>query len=140
MGIAVDCSQRVCGAGRSWNVLPDSATTVPDSECHGRGICNRNTGVCSCRAGFVGASCEHTACPNDCSGHGVCLSMTTIAGREDAPPLSNASVASYGFDEVGLTTALLIFCNVTCATACAISLGTPLPEADTPLYVQTGLT
>eukprot|EP00750_Incisomonas_marina_P032291 INCI9106.1.p1 GENE.INCI9106.1~~INCI9106.1.p1 ORF type:complete len:276 (+),score=24.42 INCI9106.1:154-981(+) len=89
LGVAVDCSQRVCGAGRSWNVLPADSATVPESECHGRGICNRLTGVCQCRPGFVGASCEHTSCPDDCSGHGVCISMSVAATKDAMLPLSS---------------------------------------------------
>jgi hypothetical protein len=101
LGIAADCSQRVCGTGRSWNSLPTSVASVPEAECFGRGVCNRASGVCTCRAGFGGASCEFSSCQDDCSGHGVCLPMSMLAKRADTLPLSVlADTVAYGFSEV----------------------------------------
>jgi len=42
------------------------------SECSGKGTCNRDTGECECFDGYSGSGCAQLACPNDCSGHGVC--------------------------------------------------------------------
>jgi hypothetical protein len=41
-------------------------------ECSNKGTCNRSSGLCECYAGFEGEGCTRMACPNDCSGHGVC--------------------------------------------------------------------
>jgi len=41
-------------------------------ECSNKGLCNRGSGTCECHPGYVGEGCTRTACPNDCSGHGVC--------------------------------------------------------------------
>jgi len=55
----------------------------PDSlnNCSGRGECgpsdwenDNSPWVCSCEAGFCGASCDEVCsrCPQNCSGHGIC--------------------------------------------------------------------
>lgn len=42
------------------------------AECSGKGTCNRDTGECECFDGYSGSGCAQLACPNACSGHGVC--------------------------------------------------------------------
>ena len=57
--------------GRPYQVgFADSAHQ--EVECSGRGMCDRSTGRCACFNGFTGEACQRTACPADCSGHGVC--------------------------------------------------------------------
>lgn len=86
---APDCSARSCPAGRAWADLPSAANTAHAlAECSNRGVCNHATGECDCWPGFTGSNCARTRCPNDCSGHGVCLNMKQLARRSDALPLN----------------------------------------------------
>lgn len=95
-----DCSQRVCPSGKAWGDIPQSATKAHHlMECSNKGICNRDTGVCSCLPGYGGPACNRNLCPNDCSGHGMCISMKDMAKLSRALPLSPNSV--YGYDKVG---------------------------------------
>ncbi len=85
---APDCSQRVCPAGKAWADIPTSATTAHSyMECSNRGVCDRTSGLCKCFAGFTGAACDRTECPNDCSGHGSCYSIKQMARLSNALPL-----------------------------------------------------
>jgi len=55
--------------------LKDNAdSSHQETECSGKGLCDRNSGRCQCFAGYEGEACQRTSCPNDCSGHGVCQS------------------------------------------------------------------
>ena len=60
-------------------------------ECSNQGICDHASGTCNCASGYTGAACDKRLCPNDCSGHGRCLSMRVLAAHTDAWPLSPAS-------------------------------------------------
>lgn len=89
---APDCSVRSCPAGISWGDVPSATDTAhKNAECSGRGKCV--SGICDCAAGYEGGACERIACPKDCSGHGVCVSMKNLAQRSDALPLS--SITTY---------------------------------------------
>lgn len=79
-----DCSVRTCPSGLSWVVgtsselssLPTPNGPVgkhPYTECSSRGVCDRATGECECFDGYTGKACRRSSCPNDCSGHGLCV-------------------------------------------------------------------
>lgn len=86
---APDCSARTCPSGRAWADVPlTSLAAHALSECSNRGTCDRATGECSCFAGFTGSACQRTSCPNDCSGHGVCVSIKQMAQMANALPLA----------------------------------------------------
>jgi len=91
-----DCSRRTCPRGISWSKategfsadgspLSDETNTdltcshQSETECSDQGLCDRATGLCSCFPGYTGSSCQRTACPDDCSGHGTCRSNRDFA-------------------------------------------------------------
>uniref|UniRef100_A0A7S0SUR4 EGF-like domain-containing protein n=1 Tax=Chromulina nebulosa TaxID=96789 RepID=A0A7S0SUR4_9STRA len=94
-----DCSKRICKSGKSWANLPDFSGNAHSTlaECSGIGICNRTTGLCNCPDNYFGNSCERKGCPNKCSGHGLCYSMSQLAHLSSSYPLVNATF-SYQLD------------------------------------------
>ncbi|CAM9515245.1 unnamed protein product, partial [Hapterophycus canaliculatus] len=60
----------------------------------------RKTGLCTCQDGFTGRACERMSCPNECNGHGVCMSMGEAASAEDGNRLIH--VASYEAWDAGM--------------------------------------
>ncbi|DAZ92410.1 TPA: hypothetical protein N0F65_000194 [Lagenidium giganteum] len=84
-----DCSLRTCPSGPSWFSIPTAANSAGKvMECSGAGFCDRNSGQCKCLAGFEGADCQRASCPNGCSGHGRCFTMSELATLTQALPLS----------------------------------------------------
>ena len=84
-----DCSQRTCPSGKAWFDLPSDVTTAHAlAECSNKGICDRKSGSCNCFSGFTGDACQRRVCPNDCSGHGRCVSIKRLATMGNAWPLS----------------------------------------------------
>lgn len=80
-----DCSERTCPYGPSWDSgLHANDMHTIQTECANRGICDRQNGECKCFAGYTGKGCRRTTCPNTCSGHGTCKSLSDIAkARKD---------------------------------------------------------
>lgn len=75
-----DCSLRTCPHGEAWASDPIAVNDGhPVMECSNKGMCNRENGECVCFQNYEGMACERTACPNDCSGRGVCLTQSALA-------------------------------------------------------------
>ena len=51
-------------------------------ECSNKGICDRKLGECDCFDGYEGAACQRARCPGDCSGHGSCEHIQTLAAND----------------------------------------------------------
>lgn len=86
---APDCSARSCPSGRAWGDVPSSASTAHAlAECSNRGECDRDNGICLCFDGFSGPACNRNKCPNNCNGHGQCMSLKQLARQSDALPLN----------------------------------------------------
>lgn len=75
-----DCALIDCPVGKSWFSFPteDNYSHEKLAECSDMGLCDR-AGQCECAGGFVGGACQYMTCPNDCSGHGECVSMRALA-------------------------------------------------------------
>ena len=82
MWVGPDCSQRACPRDRAWVGDVVGANDLhPVAECSNKGLCDRRFGLCSCFAGYDGVACQRMRCPNDCSGHGVCVDEKHLAMR-----------------------------------------------------------
>ena len=79
-GGAADCSYRTCPSGPAW---ADKAYATDQAHlpalCSNAGICDYTTGKCDCFPGFTGSACQRSVCPNDCSGHGSCMSIADVS-------------------------------------------------------------
>ncbi|ETK89932.1 hypothetical protein L915_06198 [Phytophthora nicotianae] len=59
---------------------PDAITNEAHfyMECSNKGLCDRTLGTCVCFDGYEGVACQRAACPNKCSGHGTCESISEL--------------------------------------------------------------
>lgn len=80
-----DCSEKTCPTGKPWvdYATADDVARSTDVECSNMGLCDTFTGECVCPVGFEGPACERKSCPNNCNGHGQCLSMSEAAIEQD---------------------------------------------------------
>lgn len=70
----------VCPSGKAFVDIPTASNRAHAfGECSNAGLCERTTGTCQCFPPYIGAACERLGCPNGCSGHGQCLSMSELA-------------------------------------------------------------
>lgn len=72
--------------------VTDQNTMHPALECSGRGACDRAKGECACFTGWTGDTCQRTVCPNDCSGHGTCQSLSYFVQDGSAGALAYVGV------------------------------------------------
>lgn len=61
--------------GRPYKV-GDANTAHQQIECSGKGSCDRSNGRCECFPGYGGEACQRNECPNQCSNHGICQTLT----------------------------------------------------------------
>ena len=96
-GLDGTCSQRVCPAGKAIGDLAISATVAHSfSECSNFGTCDRSTGICKCFPPFGGSACDKMLCPNDCSGHGRCLTIGEISLLDAGYPATRSFLYGSG--------------------------------------------
>lgn len=91
------CKQKTCPFGKqiaglvTYNNISERTAPHDDVECSGAGICDRFHGFCKCFKPFTGGACDRLQCPNNCSGHGQCLSLRQIADLPVAQPLDETN-------------------------------------------------
>ena len=131
-----DCRFRVCPAGKTWSSIPTDTKHAHNKlfECSNKGTCNRVTGVCSCVRGFAGDACQRSECPNDCSGHGKCVSIKQMQSMANAFPFGHTDV-TYGGDEASSTFDEDRIYGCVCDSAWAV--GYDAGEVQTPEYFGT---
>jgi hypothetical protein len=102
-GLAPSCRDRVCPLGVAVASVPSSASRAHGlAECSNAGVCDRFTGTCKCHEPWTGTACDKLRCPNDCSGHGTCVSMAEMTRLSEAMPLMDPDAAvEYGVDQHG---------------------------------------
>ncbi|CAM9909547.1 unnamed protein product, partial [Phaeothamnion confervicola] len=74
--------------GELFPFMKNTAGTVTQNsahyyaECANKGICDRVTALCKCFTGYEGSACQRTTCPNDCNGHGTCMTNRELAAAD----------------------------------------------------------
>lgn len=102
------------GTTEEFPAMTDSRGTVLSNtahyymECSNKGVCDRASGTCGCFAGYEGTACQRASCPNSCSGHGVCQTISEFAAADynniyklwdkDATMACNCDPGYYGPD------------------------------------------
>ncbi len=99
---AADCSFRTCPTGPAWadKAYATDSAHLP-ATCSNAGICDHTTGQCKCFEGFTGSACQRNKCPNNCNGHGTCVSIADMSYFYGADYVQTAGTAAIG-DGVGI--------------------------------------
>ncbi len=80
------------------------------------------------------------SCPNDCSGHGRCVSLRQLSIEANAVPVGNAENVQYGGNEVGapwlpmLLPAVLLYEDFVW-----VSLGNAMKAKQSKVYTSTAV-
>eukprot|EP00605_Chrysophyceae_sp_TOSAG23-4_P001828 GSChrysophyteH1.ASY1.ANO1.2018.1 assembled CDS len=99
---AADCSFRSCPTGPAWADKPyDTDKAHLPATCSNAGICDHKSGQCECFEGFTGSACQRSRCPNNCNGHGTCVSIADMSYYYGADYVQNENTAAIG-DGVGI--------------------------------------
>lgn len=96
-----DCSEMICPFGHAWADAPyatDQAHALV--ECSNMGVCDRTTGLCTCKDMFEGAACERMTCPATCNNRGQCLTMSDYARTVDLGTIDSSIGRPYTYDSV----------------------------------------
>lgn len=65
-----------------------SRVNVCSGGCNGHGVCNKDTGFCTCEYPWTYESdCLSQWCPNNCTGHGTCLPLQDAGDTGTRQPL-----------------------------------------------------
>ena len=69
------CMQGICSCppGRAGHDCSEKVSCDCNPD---RGLCDLLTGRCECYGSWTGKQCDVLACPNDCTGHGLCSNGT----------------------------------------------------------------
>eukprot|EP00606_Chrysophyceae_sp_TOSAG23-5_P001573 GSChrysophyteH2.ASY1.ANO1.1362.1 assembled CDS len=92
---AADCSFRSCPTGPAWadKAYATDSAHLP-ATCSNAGICDNSSGQCKCFTGFTGSACQRSKCPNDCNGHGTCVSIADMSYYYGADYIQDGTAAS----------------------------------------------
>ena len=111
------------GDWESWPAYGRAGEAHFYMECANRGLCDRETGLCECFPGYEGYACNRMACPNDCSGKGVCQSTGYLT--------TNANSVTDAWYNVAQSTATYGLWDANMAMACKCDPGYSGPDCST---------
>nr|AIG55665.1 secreted protein [Thraustotheca clavata] len=114
-----DCSLRTCPTGKPWFQVATITNTARTTavECSTAGICDYDTGMCTCNDLFEGSACERLKCPVSCQIGGKCQTMRELAASSSVVYGSDVnSMVTWDADRI---------CGCTCRNANFIWGNTP---------------
>ncbi|CAN0399749.1 unnamed protein product, partial [Discosporangium mesarthrocarpum] len=101
-------------------------------ECSNVGTCSRDRGACICPPGYTGSACQRLECPNNCSGKGLCATLSQAA--EMYGMTRNAGVGSYVYSLWDADMSTMCVCDWGYTGAdCSLRL---CPKGDDPLTTE----
>eukprot|EP00981_Chlorochromonas_danica_P006069 scaffold1268_cov174-Ochromonas_danica.AAC.3 len=128
-----------CPNGTAWvdkAYATDAAHQL--AECSNAGLCDRSTGQCQCFTGFTGSACQRSVCPNGCSGHGLCYSVSDVA-LYDGPDYDSTKEFSgdgYGTEYLNWDKDLIYMCECEGGFFGPDCSSVMCPKGDDPLTIN----